>query len=386
MSAEQFWRTRHPGRLQSWIPDSAYALRDQLIGNPKFQRWAARFPLTRGIAHRQARAAFDLCAGFIYSQVLFACVQVKLFEALAKRPMTLDELSAQSGLNAEAMARLLKAAVSLGLVSRRQSDRYGLGMQGAAIAANPSIAMMVQHHAMLYRDLEDPVALLRGEAKSKALASYWPYATAKSPSLLGSDEVAGYSQLMSASQEFIAGDIIGSYAFDRHKVLMDVGGGEGTFLSAVAAKAPSLRVRLFDLPAVAERAKAKFEASGLAARAEAIGGSFRTDPLPQGADVISLVRIIHDHDDDVVMALLRAVRAALPDGGVLLIAEPFAGTPGAEPIGDAYFGFYLLAMGSGLAPRPDELGLMLKSAGFKRSQLLRTPRPMLAGLLAAYPT
>ena len=47
------------------------------------------------------------------------------------------------------------------------------------------------------------------------------------------------------------------------------------------------------------------------------------------------------------MTLLRAIRRALPAGGTLLIAEPMSGVRGAEPIGDAYFGFYLLAMGSG---------------------------------------
>ena len=109
----------------------------------------------------------------------------------------------------------------------------------------------------------------------------------------------------------------------------------------------SLRVKLFDLPAVATRAQARFARAGFADRAEAFGGSFLSDPLPRGADVISLVRVLHDHDDAAVMQALRAVREALPEGGVILIAEPFAGTPGAEAMGDGYFGFYLLAMGQG---------------------------------------
>ncbi len=385
MSLTEFWRHRQPGRLQAMIPDSVYAWRDQLVGNPRFQRWAARFPLTRGIAHRQARSAFDLCAGFVYAQVLFACVELELFELLRANPLPLDDVSRRIGLPPEPTARLLKAASSLGLLSQRSGGRYGLGLQGAAIAGNPSIALMVQHHAMLYRDLADPVALLKGEPTSRALAAYWPYATTKSPSALASGEVEGYSRLMSASQEFIAGDVIDSYAFETHKVLLDIGGGEGTFLSAVAAKAPALRLKLFDLPAVAERAQRKFADYGLSERAEAIGGSFRSDPLPRGADLISLVRIVHDHDDAIVMDLLRAARAALPTNGTLIIAEPFAGVPGAEPIGDAYFGFYLLAMGSGRARTPAELGEMLAAAGFARVRQARTPRPLLTGLLVAHP-
>ena len=301
MSSGEFWRPQPANRLQMLVPDQVFAWRDKLLASPKFQRWAATFPLTRQIAQRQARAAFDLCAGFVYSQVLYTCVELKVIDALAAKPMTLDELAQHTGLEPEAMARLVKAAASLGLVSNRSGGRYGLGMQGAAIAGNPSIALMVQHHAMLYRDLEDPIALLRGKPKSNSLAQYWPYATADRPSSLAPDAIEGYSRLMSASQALIARDIIDAYDFGRHKVLLDVGGGEGTFLKAVAARTPALRLKLFDLPAVADRARTTFSNSSLEGRAEAFGGSFRSDPLPQGADVISLVRIVHDHDDDVVM-------------------------------------------------------------------------------------
>ena len=76
-------------------------------------------------------------------------------------------------------------------------------------------------------------------------------------------------------------------------------------------------------------------ALGLAGRASAVGGDFTTDALPTGAEVISLVRVVHDHDDARVMALLRAVRRALPPHGVLLLAEPMAGTRGAQAMGDA---------------------------------------------------
>lgn len=112
------------------------------------------------------------------------------------------------------------------------------------------------------------------------------------------------------------------------------------------------------------------------------GGDFRTDPLPEGADIVSLVRVVHDHDDEAAMALLSAAWKALPEGGTLLLAEPMAGTPGAGGV-EAYFAFYLLAMGSGRPRCAEALTGMLHTAGFTRVRPLATRRPMLVRVLIA---
>jgi demethylspheroidene O-methyltransferase len=144
-----------------------------------------------------------------------------------------------------------------------------------------------------------------------------------------------------------------------------------------------LRLVLFDLPAVVERARARCAAAGIGERLRIEGGSFLTDALPSGADVASLVRVIHDHDDESALRILRAVRSALPPGGTLLLAEPMAGTPGAEAMGDAYFGFYLLAMGRGRPRSAETLRELLQTAGFEQVRQARTRMPLQIGLLVA---
>ena len=364
------WRTR-------WR-----AFRTRMVADPRFQRWAAGFPLTRRIARANTRALFDLCAGFTYSQTLFACLRLDLFGALAPGPLGLDGLAARMGLSAEAASRLLKAAAALGLVAALPDGRYALADLGAALIGNPAIGRMVEHHAMLYDDLRDPVALLRGEAGPTRLAAYWPYA-GQDGTGLGAEAVAPYGGLMAASQALIAQDILEAYPLTRHRCLMDVGGGEGAFLTAAARAAPHLQLRLFDLPAVAARAQAHLDREGLADRARAIGGSFLAGPLPTGADAISLVRVVHDHDDEQVRIMLRAARVALPQHAALIIAEPMSGTPGAEPITDAYFGFYLLAMGTGRCRTVAELTALLHEAGFTKVREMPTRRPLLARVLVS---
>jgi demethylspheroidene O-methyltransferase len=143
---------------------------------------------------------------------------------------------------------------------------------------------------------------------------------------------------------------------------------------------------LFDLPQVAERGRKQLAEAGLARRVKAFGGSFFDDPLPQGADLITLVRVLFDHSDARALAILKAVRLALPPEGSLLIAEPMAGTPGAEAMGDAYFGFYLLAMGKGRSRSAQDLSKLLVEAGFDRVRLLKTHLPLQTQVIVARPS
>jgi demethylspheroidene O-methyltransferase len=362
--------------------DRLLVLRDRVLVSPRFQRWAADFPLTRWIARRRARALFDLCAGFVYSQILLACVQLNLFDILAEGPCTDTDLARRLSLPGDAAARLLRAAASLRLIERRSGRRFGLGNLGAALLGNPAVAAMIEHHRLLYADLADPVALLRG-ARETELSRYWPYASNDGAAGSELSRIAPYTALMAASQALIAQDILDAYPVQRHRCLLDVGGGDGAFVAAAATRAPALRLLCFDLPAVAEQAARRFVAAGLVDRVQAIGGNFLSDPLPRDADLISLVRVVHDNDDAAALALLRAVRLALPRDGVVMIAEPMAGTRGAEPVGDAYFGLYLFAMGRGHPRKPYEIMRLLMAAGFDRPRLAPTRTPLLVRVVTA---
>jgi demethylspheroidene O-methyltransferase len=304
---------------------------------------------------------------------------------LLDAPQTLDQLAPRLALSREAAARLIEAAIALRLVERRGVDRhgaerFGAGPLGAALAGNPAVGAMVEHHGLLYADLRDPVGLLRGESSAQTLSTYWPYAKAPDAASLSAAAVAPYSILMAASQPLVAADVLAAYKLSRHRCLLDVGGGDGTFLSAVATAAPRLSLMLFDLPAVVARAREKLAAEGRSV--QVFGGDFYHDRLPTGADIITLIRVIHDHDDDAARAILRAARRALPPGGTLLLAEPMAGTAGAESVG-AYFGFYLLAMGSGRPRHPAELTAMLHESGFSHVRLLPTRQKLLVRVLVA---
>ncbi|MFT4119095.1 methyltransferase [Bradyrhizobium sp.] len=362
--------------------DGWRGLRDFLLSSRRFQRFAAAFPLTRPIARRRAAQLFDLCAGFVYSQVLVACVRLNVFAQLRDGALPVATMAARASVPVDAMTTLLDAAASLQLLERRSRARYGLGPLGAAMLGNPGVAAMVEHHAALYADLADPVALLRGEPGERRLAGYWPYADRAAPSTLTREAVSPYTALMSASQPMVAEMVLGAYSFARHHCLLDVGGGDGSFLIAAGQQAPRLALKLFDLPGVAAIARERLATAGLGQRASVTEGSFLADPLPSGADVISLIRVVHDHDDDVVLQLFARVREALPRNGVLVIGEPMSGASGADPIG-AYFGMYLHAMGSGRPRSVAALQSMLEQSGFTDIRERSSRIPMIAKVIVA---
>ena len=368
-----------------WRRGRLAIIRDKLLTNPRFLKWAAAFPPTRMVARARARALFDLCAGFVYSQILFACVKLRLFDLLREESQELGVLAARLKLSQAAAATLLDAASALRLVEKRGAARYGLGPLGAAVAGNPGIAAMVEHHTHLYADLRDPIALLRGEVFDTELGHYWAYATTDAPGALKGEQVAPYSRLMALSLPLVAEEVLDAYPLSRHRVLLDVGGGEGVFLAAAASRAPKLSLMLFDVPAVAERAKSWLAREGLAARSQIFGGDFFSNSLPKGADLVSLVRVILDHDDANALKILKAARAALDQDGTLLVAEPLADTAGAEAMGGAYFGFYLLAMGGGRPRTREQVTDLLQRAGFSRASFRRGRRLLRTGIVVARP-
>lgn len=357
--------------------------RNRLLASHRVRRRLQRIPLTRPTARRRAAELFAANAGFINSQVLAACLELELLQRLQRRPRDAVALADDLSLDPDRLERLLEAAAELDLLERRPGRRWGLGPQGAVLLSDPGLLAMSLHHRALYDDLRDPVALLRAEPPPTRLAALWPYADAERPESLAAGDTERYTRLMAASQRMIAEQVLGAYDFDRHEALVDIGGGSGAFLAAVANAHPGLRLTLMDLPAVLPHARAALREGGLEERISLVGGNFHRDDPPPGHDLATLVRIVHDHDDEPSQALLRRVHDALPPGGTLLVAEPMLGRHDPQGLLGNYFRFYLMAMGSGRPRSPRELRRMLKKAGFGRIRQHATDLPLICGVVSA---
>ncbi|MEM8490713.1 MAG: methyltransferase [Pseudomonadota bacterium] len=367
------------------LSERILGLRDRWLANPEFHRRILRIPFLRTIARRKARRLFDLAAGFSYSQVLAACVKLELFELLAQGARRTSELAADTALPEDAMRCLLRAATELELVAAAGDDNWRLGELGAASRGNPGIAAMVRHNQLLYRDLCDPIDLLAKRAETE-VSKYWTYGSATSPvndtkdSL--PDNAGAYSDLMAQSQSFVADDVLAHAPLANRHVLLDVGGGSGFFATQALKKHKHLRAQVFDRPTVAPLAQRRFSEEDLEGRASVVSGDMFREELPGGADVISFVRVLHDHDDDQIRLVLSAARRAISEGGMILIAEPLAETRHSPGVG-VYFHLYLRAMRSGRPRSKGELTGFLEDAGFGEVREIATYQPLLVRLLVA---
>jgi demethylspheroidene O-methyltransferase len=146
--------------------------RNRLIARPGFQRWAARTPAPRFV-RAEGQALFDLVSGFVYSQVLAHWSSSTCWPRCATfpaRPGSFRRAAHRAGPDGDAPAGRCGAGAA-GAVS---DGRFQTSRKGAALLGVPGLPQMIRHHAVFYRDMADPLALLRGEAETE-LAQFWPY-------------------------------------------------------------------------------------------------------------------------------------------------------------------------------------------------------------------
>ena len=340
----------------------------RLALSPAFHRLAARIPGLRWKARREGAELFSILSGFVQSQALVALVEGRVLHFLASGPMDIEDLSRRCAIPPAPLLVLLRAGAALKLLSGDARGRWHLAPRGAAFLTVPGLEPMVRHHHVLYGDLSDPLAFFRGQTETQ-LAGFWPYVFGP----LAQEDAglaARYSRLMAESQVLVAEDTMRLVDLSKRRHLLDVGGGTGAFLAEVGKVHPALTLSLFDMPAVLAGVPA-----ALRDRLTLHPGSFRTDPLPVGADTISLIRVLYDHDDASITALVAKVHAALPRGGMILVSEPMSGGDRPDPATDVYFAVYTLAMRTGRTRSAAEIAEVLRRAGFSDLRQCRGDRP-----------
>jgi SAM-dependent methyltransferase len=132
--------------------------------------------------------------------------------------------------------------------------------------------------------------------------------------------------------------------------VLDVGGGDGTTASRLAAVNPGVRFTVFDTPSVTEIGEDGIPAD-LRDRVTAVGGDIFTDPVPHGVDCVLFSHCLEVFSGDQIDTLLRKAFDALAPGGKVAVYGFNAADDEQRGVYGARLSLYLnvLATGQGMS-------------------------------------
>lgn len=288
---------------------------------------------------------------------------LRLPDHIAAGHSTTAELATAAGADAEALRRLMRFLVPRGLFAVEDDGRYAL---------TPMSSLLVSDHPDQLRarfDLDGPVA--RGDLSFTRLLHTMTTGEPAYPQTYGStfwDDLDEDPELGAKFGAMMAATVSQSGIESRYdwagvRTLVDVGGGTGELISQVLGAHSGVQGTIVDLPATADRARTAMAERGLADRCDVVAGSF-FDPLPSGADVYLLCKVLHDWDDEQARAILRrCAEAAGADGRVLILEMMLTGSENESQF--TYLDLHMLAYFGGKERTLDEYRDLAASAGLR---------------------
>jgi ubiquinone/menaquinone biosynthesis C-methylase UbiE len=263
---------------------------------------------------------FDLIQSHRVTAVIYIAAKLGIAELLCDSPKSVHELAKVTGADQHALGRLLTALSTVGICSRAGEDRYSLTEIGAALdeAADPSFkGWAILEGEMLSKSWTGMLeSIMTGKTAAQLLGVGNSFdLMARTPA-----NVNIFNAAMVDLTRLVTPDVLRAYDFSGIAHLMDVGGGAGELIGAVAKEYPHIRGTVFDLPRCAESANNHLNRVGVKDRTDFLAGDF-FEMVPSVADAIILKSVIHDWNDERSSVILQNCRRALPKDGTLLLVE-----------------------------------------------------------------
>ena len=227
----------------------------------------------------------------------------------------IDELASASGSHSESLHRVLRHLVGKGIFEEPAHGEFALN-EAARGLLNPSLLLGLDLHGIGGR-MAHAWGTMLSAVRTGAPAYHEVFGRPFWEDLQAHPVVAAsFDDLMGPAGHGIPdAEVLISGDWESVCTVVDVGGGTGTQLAEILRARPAVRGTLIDLPRTVARSAEVFHAAGVAERATAIGQSF-FDPLPAGADLYLLKKVLDDWPDREAAAILSASpRRHVPPAG-----------------------------------------------------------------------
>lgn len=261
-----------------------------------------------------------LVQGFRSTQVTYVFAKLGLADRLAESPLTAAELADLVNVHSEALRRVLRLAAFYGLVAEVPGDRFELTPLGRPLCVdaegsiNATATMLGEEHYFAWGSLMHSVKTGKPAFEHVFRLPFFDY-MANNP-----DTQSTFDAAMSAGLDVFLKSLADSYDFSKSRVLVDVGGGNGSVSAMILKRNPAMEAVVYDQPQVLEAAERYLTAAGVRSRCRLVPGDFFRS-IPDGGDLYVLSNIVHDWDDARALRILKNCRAAMASTAVMLLIE-----------------------------------------------------------------
>ncbi len=304
------------------------------------------------------------------AQSIHVAAKLKLADLVKNGPQSAAQLAQATNTQPQALYRLLRALASVGIFAEDEQGRFG---------TTPMAELLVDVHGSMYA-----VAMMMGDEHYRSWGDLLYSVQTGKPAF---DHIYGkgvfdwlsehseQAKIFDAAMTGFHGPetqaMIDAYDYAGINTLVDIGGGNGTVLTAVLKKNPALQGILYDLPGVIDRAKKNLADAGLASRCQTIAGSF-FESAPPGGDAYQMRHIIHDWTDEQCHTILSNIRKVIPKHGRLLVIEMVI-KPRNEPQPAKWLDLNMLVLPGGRERTEAEYRELYARAGFQLERIVPTP-------------
>jgi len=318
---------------------------------------------------------FLMSEGVVISTALSLAAELGVADLLAGGPRSSEELAQATSTHPRSLHRVLRLLSSVGVFTEVQPDRFALTSLGECLRTGVLGSMrswlrMVGLKVFFHTYGDALHSLRTGEpAFARTVGMEFFDYLATHP-----EEGEIFTAAMSDFGQGVAVAVVQGYDFSAIDTVVDVGGGNGSFISAILQANPRMTGILFDRPHVAEAARKSLADAGLAERCEIVGGDFFS-AVPGGASAYVLRWIIHDWDHDRALTILRNCRDAMKRTARLLLVETVI-PAGDEPHPGKFVDFVMLTALGGQERTAEEYARLLEEAGLRLNRIVPTASPM----------
>lgn len=271
-----------------------------------------------GEGHPGADIVLGLVSGVWRFSALHAMIELGCADQLRDGPLTTAELAARCGAHEPSLARVLRTVASTGLIATVAPRTYALTDAGTVLVDSDWARLFVRfggEPACWYAQGALAQTVRTGRSAFEArFGPLYDYLAAQP------ETGRTFGEFMTSRSRPLAARVAQLHDFSEAVTVVDVGGGNGTFLAAILRAHPRLRGVLLERTRSLPAAREFLDAQGLAGRYQLIDGDFFV-AVPAGADVYLLANVLHNWADEDALRILLNIRSAIKAGGRLLLVD-----------------------------------------------------------------